>query len=324
MPPLLDETTRRLHKQRNVLQSLLLFGGMGAVLGLATWLIWGLLGVIATAIAVVVLFVAAPRLPAEAVMRLYRARPVDLAHGGSLIALTRELAHRADLEHIPRLYVVPSSTLNAFATGTRDNAAIAVTEGLLRQLTMREIAGVLAHEMSHINNNDLWVMGLADIMSRITQSMTYVALILAVLNIPGSLLGDPVMSWWAILLLYLAPLISNLLQLGLSRTREFDADLEAALLTGDPLGLASALRRLDRLTGRFWEDLMLPVPARRIPVPSVLRSHPETEERIARLLKLQARPDLPQIAVPEAPMVTMVGWGPIEMRPRYRFPGVWF
>lgn len=324
MPPLLDETTRRQHKQRNVLHSLLLFGGMGAVLGLATWLIWGIVGVIVTAVAVLALFVAAPRLPAEAVMRLYRARAVDEAHGGSLIALVRELALRSGLERAPRLYVVPSSTLNAFATGTRSNAAIAVTEGLLRRLTMREIAGVLAHEMSHVNNNDLWVMGLADTMSRVTQSMTYVALTLAVINLPGTLLGDPPVSWWAILLLYLAPLISNLLQLGLSRTREFDADLEAALLIGDPLGLASALRRLDTLTGRFWEDLMLPVPARRIPVPSVLRSHPETEERVDRLLMLQARPELPQIAVPEAPMVTMVGWGPIEMRPRYRFPGVWF
>ena len=324
MPPMLDEATRRHHKQRNILHSLLMFGGMGAVLALASWLIWGLVGVSLTAIAVVALFLLAPRLPAEAVMRLYRARAIDVAHGGQLLALVEELAARAGLQRVPRLYVVPSSTLNAFATGTRGHAAIAVTEGLLRRLTMREIAGVLAHEMSHINNNDLWVMGLADIMSRLTQSMTYVALTLAVLNIPGTLLGDPPISWWAILLLYLAPAISNLLQLGLSRAREYDADLEAALLTGDPMGLASALRRLDTLTGRFWEDLMLPVPARRIPVPSVLRSHPDTEERIARLLKLQARPDMPQIEMAEAPMVTMVGWGPIEMRPRYRFPGVWF
>lgn len=324
MPPLLDEATRRQHKQRNVLQSLLLFGGMWMVLGLATWLIWGIPGVAATTAAVVVLFLLAPRLPAEAVMRLYRARPIDAAHGGQLVALVAELAHRAGLERPPRLYVIPSSTLNAFATGKRGHAAIAVTEGLLRRLTMREIAGVLAHEMSHISNNDLWLMGLADTMSRLTQSMTYVALAFAVLNVPGTLLGDPPISWWAIILLYLAPTISNLLQLGLSRAREYDADLEAALLTGDPVGLASALRRLDSLTGRFWEDMMMPVPARRIPVPSVLRSHPETDERIERLLKLQARPDLPQIEMADAPMVTTVGWGPIEMRPRYRFPGVWF
>ncbi len=324
MPSMLDEATRRQHKQRNLLHSLLLFGGMGAVLALATWLIWGGAGVLVTAVAVVALFALAPRLPAEAVMRLYRARPIDRSHGGQLLALVDELSARAGLQSPPKLYVVPSSTLNAFATGTRGHAAIAVTEGLLRQLTMREIAGVLAHEISHVVNNDLWVMGLADTMSRLTQSLTYVALVLAILNIPGTLLGDPMISWWPILLLYLAPTISNLLQLGLSRAREYDADLEAALMTGDPIGLASALRRLDRLTGHFWEDMMMPVPARRIPVPSVLRSHPDTEERIARLLKLQIRPDMKQIEVAETPMVTMVGWGPIEMRPRYRFPGVWF
>jgi len=324
MAPTLDEETRRLHKQRNVFQSVLLFGGISAVLALATWLIWGWIGVIVSFAAVCVMVTMAPRLPPEALMRLYRAQRVDTARGGQLTALLGELARRADLQRQPTLYVIPSTTLNAFATGTPKNAAVAVTEGLLRRLTLREITGVLAHEISHIRNNDLWVMGLADVMSRFTQSMSYVAVVLALLNIPGALLGDPVVSWWAILLLYFAPAISSLLQLGLSRTREYDADLEGALLTGDPIGLASALRRLEPYTGHFWEDLMMPVPARRIPMPSVLRSHPDTESRVARLLQLQARTELPRISIPEEPMVSMVGWGPIEMRPRYRFPGLWF
>jgi heat shock protein HtpX len=324
MGSMLDEETRRLHKQRNVFHSMLLFAGIGAVLALASLLLWGWIGVVITAAAVAGLFLLAPRVPPQALMRLYRARAVDPARGGQLIAILAELARRAELPTVPALYVVPSMTLNAFATGSRDHAAIAVTEGLLRQLTMREITGVLAHEVSHVQNNDLKVMGLADVMSRMTQPLSYVALMLAVLNIPGTLLGDAPMSWWAIGLLYAAPALSNLLQLGLSRTREYDADLEAAMLTGDPLGLASALRRLDSTAGRFWEDLMMPVPARRVPVPSVLRTHPETEERIARLLSLKRAPELPQIVVAETPMVSMVGWGPIEMRPRYRFPGVWF
>ena len=241
-----------------------------------------------------------------------------------LTAIVQELATRAELPRVPRLYVIPSTTLNAFATGHANNPAIAVTEGLLRQLTLRETAGVLAHEISHIRNNDLWVMGLADIMSRFTQSMSYVAVFLAILNIPGSLLGEPPVSWWAILLLYVAPALASLLQLGLSRTREFDADIEGAMLTGDPMGLASALRRFDETTGRFWEDLMMPVPTRRIPIPSVLRTHPDTQERVARLVSLQQRPERAPMVIVEEPMVSMVGWGPIEMRPRYRFPGVWF
>lgn len=324
MGAMLDEDKRRQHKQRNVVHSLLLFAGIGAVLASATWLIWGPAGLVVVMIAVATAFALAPRLPPEALMRLYRARPVETAWGGQLLAIVQELSRRAELRRAPRLYVIPSTTLNAFATGSPANPAIAVTEGLLRRLTMRETAAVLAHEISHIRNNDLWVMGLADIMSRFTQSMSYVAVMLAIINIPGTLVGDAPVSWWAILLLYVAPAVSSLLQLGLSRTREFDADLEGAMLTGDPLGLASALRRFEETTGRFWEDLMMPVPTRRIPIPSVLRTHPSTEERVARLVGLHRSPEMPPIVIVEEPMVSMVGWGPIEMRPRYRFPGIWF
>ncbi len=324
MGPILDEETQRAHRQRNLTHSVLLFAGMGTLLALPTWLIWGAPGLLATIAIIVAITLLAPQMPPAALMRLYRARPIDPVQGSRLPAIIAELAQRAEMTSVPRLYVIPSMALNAFAAGTPSHAAIAVTEGLLRRLTLREIVGVLAHEMSHIKNNDLSVMGLADIMSRITHLLSYAAVVLAVLNVPGTLLGDPIVSWWAIVLLYAAPALSNLLQLGLSRAREYDADLEGALITGDPIGLASALRRLETYTGRVWEDLMLPVPARRIPMPSLLRSHPDTEQRIARLVSLKGRPELPQIVVVEEPMVSMAGWGPIEMRPRYRFPGLWY
>src|SRR5690606_22009340 len=99
------------------------------------------------------------------------------------------ISERAGLERRPRLFVIPSSTLNAFATGSRDNATIAVTAGLLRTLSLRELAGVLAHEVSHIRNNDLWVMSLADAMSRFTQALSTLAVMLASFNIMGMLVG---------------------------------------------------------------------------------------------------------------------------------------
>ena len=324
MNPFLAPDQRDAHRRRNRLHSLLLVGGIGLILLVSAALIWSWAGALVALVIVLLLAAFGPRVPPETLMQLYRARPVDPRHGSQLTHIVEVLANRAELPAQPRLYVIPSMTLNAFATGNRERAAIAVTEGLLRRLSLREVAGVLAHEMSHIRNNDLTVMGLADAMTRFTQMMSYLALILAILNLPSLLLGDPPFPWTAILLLYLAPTASSLLQLGLSRTREYDADLEGAGLTGDPAGLASALRSLERHQGRFWEDLMFPVPGRRIPQPSVLRSHPATEDRIARLLALEGRPHPAPIRVVEEPMVSLVGVGPIEMAPRYRFPGVWF
>jgi heat shock protein HtpX len=323
MTPLLDDARRREHKARNQLHSALLVGGLGSLTAFSAWLIWSWTGVLITVLWIGALYALAPRLPPEMIMRMYRAQRIDPQHGGQIAYLVGELAQRAKLPATPALYVIPSMTLNAFATGTPDNAVIGITEGLLRRLSLREIAGVLAHELSHVRNNDLAVMSLADVMTRFTQALSYLAIILAIFNLPAWLLGDSDMPFSALLLLYLAPTIGSLLQLALSRTREFDADLEGADLTGDPRGLASALEKLERYQGSVWEDL-LPVPSRRIPQPSLLRSHPPTDQRVARLLALENRELGPPIEVVEEPMVSLVGMSPGSMQPRYRFPGVWF
>jgi len=321
---LLDENTRRAHKLRNRLHSLLLLIGIGGVLGVSAILIWGWAGLVWALLAVGILVVLAPRVPPEAVMRMYQAREVDLRFAGRVGRVIEILAERAGLAKTPRLYVVPSSTLNAFATGSAENASVAVTAGLLQTLSLRELAGVLAHEMSHIRNNDLWLMGLADAMSRFTQALSTLAVMLAAFNVMGMLVGVEFISWWPILVLYLAPLVSSLLQLGLSRAREYDADLEGVLLTGDPEGLISALAKLERYTGRFWEDLMFPVPGRRVPQPSILRSHPRTEDRIARLRELAPQPKRPPIVVVDEPFDMASPWGDMLRRPRVRWPGVWY
>ncbi|MEO0619333.1 MAG: zinc metalloprotease HtpX, partial [Pseudomonadota bacterium] len=262
------------------------------------------------------------------VMKLYRGREPDERHAGQLFHIVEALANRAELPAIPRLYVIPSKTLNAFATGRPDDAAIGLTEGLLRALDVREVAAVIAHEISHIRNRDLIVMSIADMASRILQFMSLLGVALFILLLPSMFAGTVRIPWLALGVLFASPLLANLMQLYLSRVREYDADLEAAYLTGDPDALASALGKLERHTGRFWEDLV-PM-GRRVPFPSVLRSHPKTANRIARLRELitpQTYPQdrrLPKVALREAPMVTSIGLGPIEMRPRYRLPGLWF
>lgn len=305
----------------------LLFLAFFVLVAIPTVLLWGLGGLIAAVILLAVVWPLAVRMPPEAVMRLYQATRIP-RDDSQLSSLVDVLCYRADLPRRPDLYVIPSATLNAFAAGSRDHSAIAVTEGLLRRLSLAETAGVLAHEMAHIRNNDLLVMGLADVITRVLQLMSYAALGLALFNVFALTTGEDTISWWAVLLLYLAPALSSLLQLGLSRAREFEADRTAVALTGDAASLASALRGLETYTGHFWEDLMFPVPARRVPLPSLLRTHPETEDRVERLKSIAAAPEehlrhAPLVIV-EQPMMSLVGYGPGDMRPRYRWPGLWF
>jgi heat shock protein HtpX len=309
---------------RNDLHAAVLLGGLGALTACCAFLLWSWAGVLAALASVAAIAAIAPRLPPGAIMRLYRAKPIDPAHGAQIIQTVDILRSRAGLAAAPSLFVVPSITANAFAVGTPQRAAIAVTEGLLRRLSLSELTGVLGHEVAHIANNDLAVMSLADLMTRFTQALSYLAIILAIFNLPALLLGDSDLSLLALLLLYLAPTIGSLLQLSLARAREFDADLAGASLTGEPARLAAALKKIERVQGTLWEDMMLPVPGRRIPAPSVLRTHPATEERIRRLRALEPAQLLPAIELPEEPMVSLAGLGPGEMRPRLRFPGVWF
>ena len=176
--------------------------------------------------------------------------------------------------------------MNAFAVGRRDNSVVAVTDQLIRALTARELTGVLAHEISHIRNEDLKVMALADTVSRFTSLMSTVGIVSLLFNITWMASGSAAqVPWLGVIVLLFAPTIGGLLQMALSRTREFDADLGAAMLTGDPDGLANALTKLEKAQGKVWENLILP--GGRIPDPSILRTHPLTEARVARLHALK-------------------------------------
>ena len=214
MTPFLDTNSQRAHKARNTLHSALLVGGLGLLTGFSAWLIWGGMGVAVTLVAIGVIYAFAPRLPPEVLMGMYRARPLDPRNGASILHIVDVLGDRAELPAPPSVYVIPSMTLNAFATGTPQKAVIGITEGLLRRLTLSELAGVLAHEISHIRNNDLAVMSLADVMTRFTQMLSYLALFLALFNLPAFLLGDSEISFIGLLLLYLAPTAGSLIQLG--------------------------------------------------------------------------------------------------------------
>jgi heat shock protein HtpX len=307
----------------NYAQAGVLLLAFGALTALVVWPEFGRGSLVIGALAAAGIVVAATRIPPAVIMKLYGARPYEAGDLAQFNRITTELARRAGLRTAPRLYVVPSMLISAFSFGSSRGFATAVTEGLLRRLTIREVAALLAREAAHAQRGDLMVFGIADFIARSAQAFYYAGLGLAALNILRGIGGSEPVSWPSVLLLVLAPTLMTALQLALSRAREIDADRAGALLTGDPLGVASAVSRLDASPGTPLEELIPPVPARKVPLPSMLRFAPPAERRIARLNALQA-PPMPPLDIAEGPRISLIGVGPIEMRPRYRWPGVWF
>lgn len=290
------------HQLRNRLHTLLLISGMALLLALTSKLLFGG-GVWPWVFAGVALaMLTLPDISPHWILRLYRAHHLSPSESPTLALLVEELSRRAGLAQPPELYWIPSNAINAFAVGSRNSAAIALTDGLLRLLHPRELSGVLAHELSHIASNDMRLMGLADVVSRLTHFMSLFGIVLILVSLPLMLLGLAPVPLAGLLLLIAAPTLSALLQLGLSRVREFDADLRAARLTGDPAGLASALGKIEQQNISLWQRILMP--GYRDPEPSVLRTHPDTGERIRRLLRLASEqpPGTTEAATRQAPI----------------------
>ncbi len=283
----IDPGALRRHRFVNALHTGVLAGGSLLLLAVTAWVFGGVAGIVFAVVFGALSLAAVRRISPQMVLSMYKARPVDERTFPAGVRILRLLAARANLPAVPKLHVIPSHLLNAFAVGRRDDSVIAITDALARKLSTRELAGVLAHEVSHIAHEDIKVMALADVVSRFTSVMSTVGLFTMFINLGGFLggAGQPV-PWLAVLVLLAAPTVGGLLQMALSRSREFDADFGAAVLTGDPDGLASALARLEQARGRLWEGILLP--GGRIPDPSVLRTHPRTEDRLARLAALKA------------------------------------
>ncbi len=267
----------------NLLHTLVLLVGLFGLLLLLGWLFAGRIGMLwAVLLGVIPLFVSIRVLP-RMVLRLYRTRELATTDAPELFALVTELSKRAGLSTLPRLYYIPSRMALIFSVGFGKEGAIAITDGLLRLFTLRELVGVLGHEISHIRNNDTWVMSFADVVSRVTGTLSLFGQLLVLINLPLYFLGNRSLPWIPVILLTFAPAVSALMQLALSRTREFDADLHAARLTGDPAGLAAALGKLEEYQERLLEKSLR---RNRSGEPSLLRTHPRTDERVRRLLQV--------------------------------------
>lgn len=311
------------HRIQNDLQTILLICSMAILLGFIGYLLFGAIGLFILVIGGAFFMVAGPRVTPKLVFRMYKAKPVAVEEDTQLFNIVEELAKRAGLSNIPQLYYIPSKMINAFATGTRDNALIGITDGILRALNGPEITAVLVHEMSHIQNNDIKVMSIADTITRVTHTLSGLGQLLLLINLPLILTGQGSFSWLGIALLIFAPNIAASMQLGLSRAREYDADLGASELTKDPRSLASALQKLERLHAGVVQRIMLP--GRKVPEPSLLRTHPHTHDRIERLMQMeqelhQQSPAIRDTDTWHAGIISTSEAGP----PRWHLNGLWF
>jgi len=253
---------------------LLALGGLSAAVG---YLVLGAVGLVLAIITVAVLTAASLQLSDRLIMRLHGAMPLPPWAAPGLARLVDALSARAGIR-TPRLYVIPALEANAMTTGSRYGpGALAVTEGLLRLLSPAELAGVLAHEVAHLRNRDTAIVRAAGAISGVVLMMAKISLWFALLATLLTGGGMVKLMLFAVMALAL-PFVVDLLRAALSRTREYAADATAAGLTGDPLALASALGKLERQ--RRWSlAALFGMPAG----PPLLRSHPVTAQRIARL-----------------------------------------
>lgn len=225
-------------------------------------------------------------------LRMYGAREIGLEDAPEFHGLVADLARRARLP-MPRVFVIDSDQPNAFATGRNpENAAVAATQGLLRHLTREEIAGVMAHELAHIKNRDTLIMTVTAMIAGAIGMLANVAFFFR-----GGR-DSPLGAMGVIAGALLAPLAAMLVQMAISRTREYEADRIGAEIAGRPLWLASALEKIDGLARRIDNNpaernpatahLFIINPLHAHAVDGLFSTHPRTESRVARLRDMAA------------------------------------
>jgi heat shock protein HtpX len=217
-----------------------------------------------------------------------RAKPISEQEAPGLYRMVRELTTRADLP-MPRLYVIPSDQPNAFATGRNpEHAAVAVTSGITKLLSEDELRGVISHELGHVRNRDILTQSVA---AAIGGAITYIAYMLMWFG------GDdesPLSLVASLALVLLAPIAASLIQLAISRQREFSADATGAQICGNPESLASALLRLEEgakaipmQVNQAMECLYIVKPFSGKGISNLFSTHPPIEERVRRLRQMR-------------------------------------
>jgi heat shock protein HtpX len=228
------------------------------------------------------------------VLKMYSAREVDAQSEPYFYGMVQELAQRAGLP-MPRVYLIDEEAPNAFATGRNpDNAAVAATTGILRVLNHRELRGVMAHELAHVKHRDILISTISATMAGAVSMLANFAMFFSGRNDEGR----PTNPLVGLLVALLAPLAASLIQMAISRAREFEADRGGAEISGDPQALASALQKIQRYAQGIpleaaehnpaTAQMMIINPLSGGGLRGLFSTHPSTEERVERLLQMAA------------------------------------
>jgi heat shock protein HtpX len=284
---------KNMHNHYNGLKTTLLFSGIFAVLlalgsvvagGSYIWA-FALFGVAMTAYG----YWNSDKIAIKAM----RARPVTEAEAPAMYRIVRELSTAAT-KPMPRLFISPTEAPNAFATGrSPSHAAVCCTEGILELLDERELRGVLGHELMHVYNRDILTASVAAAVAGVITSVAQMFMWMSFFGGGGGEDDNSANPVAMVAMALLAPLAATTIQLAITRTREYDADEDGAKLTGDPLALASALRKLERGTAAAplaperdlvnASHMMIANPFRAQDVSRLFATHPPMADRIARL-----------------------------------------
>lgn len=278
---------------KNVLKTYLLIGLLSGLLIMVGGAVAGKDGIIIALVFSFIFNIISFWFSDKIVLKMYRAQKVDRGDPSGLYEMVERLARKANLP-MPKVYIIPDNSPNAFATGRNyNNAAVAATAGLLRNLSTEEIEGVMAHELTHIKNRDTLIQTLVAVIASAIVHLTFIARFAMIFGGRGGS-DNRNNAFVTILMVILAPIAAMLVQAGISRSREYLADKGAKNIIGTGMPLANALRKIENISSRGFTmqsasqetaHMFIMNPLSGKSVLAMFRTHPLTEDRIKALME---------------------------------------